>query len=701
MTHPVAENLLLLGDQARSARYVAICRHKAEDFARNVRGGAMLSKRLIFRDGWAIIKVAQGRRKIVIYTEAGFCTYEFFTSELIEPNYLYTPPYDGTPAFSVCGKGSFHKLGSTEEHTPLVNLCAGCDDDPGNPDPGEENLPYSLMSCETNAGLADMKTPDFWNIVKTQPYIWFNDFLGEKFVIGGHDNAPGYKQNRMLNRYNAKGPSGWSGSLYSVGNQIPMAFLGDQYTPYSQGGFTPGAGELMWGGALVHTANYELICCVDQNNNWKFWETGDWSVSPPPRLVTKAVGLGLTISHGLQTLQFNNDGTKAVAILTEYKDAVLDKSSNEVYKALASGSPFPGGLAYGSGNVGVAYGGSKTLAQEEQSWLIEYEINAYEDQGGDWQVDVTVGRQNRFESTGEWILAADYLGEDYAFDENTTYPAGSLVAAFFEVYYDNIFGLTNAGSYWPDDCNTIVSGAIKIKVRTAIGWDTIQTMVMQDSLRTYVQLSAVQDEYGNAQHGFVQDQAEGSDATSAHFLELRFDTINAMNLKNLSWVRYRFYQTNPTTTSAGELYSSAIEVWHENKRVHIEQLRDPAHDVNTFNGDPTWPRQNFDPLPAYAIELLAPLAYSTFYPRLRGQFAWHPKGHWATCQPLTPVPAAQDGDPQTDDFYMVDVVHAKNKTYSHKELYNNAFGDSRDYNYYNDDVNYRGVFMTAGLFRDP
>lgn len=74
------EQILLLGDKAESAKYVRFCQHKASAFEAHLPRLATLNKRLALRNGWAWIKVANGRRKIIIYTEAGEALYEFFTS---------------------------------------------------------------------------------------------------------------------------------------------------------------------------------------------------------------------------------------------------------------------------------------------------------------------------------------------------------------------------------------------------------------------------------------------------------------------------------------------------------------------------------------------------------------------------------------------------------------------------------------------
>lgn len=705
MIFPPAENLLLLGDQALSARWVRLCRHKAEDFARRLHGGETLSHKLQLPDGWAVIKVAKGRRKIIIYTESGHCFYEFFTSNLIDPEYFYTPPWDGDGvAFSVCGKGSYHRLGSGKTATPLVDLCTGCGDGDAD-DPGEVALPYSLKDCGSTVGLDDMQTTKYWNMVKAMQNIWYQDFKGDKFVIGGQDNVPYFKQHQMLTRYNTRrdllpgGGYGWF--LFSVGSQIPTAYTVDSFEPYAQGGFTPTAQQ--WGGALLRTTNFELICTVDRNNEWKFWETGDWSSVAPPKIETKTLGLNpVLISHGMQTVKFNNDGTRAMVVLTEFQQTVPYKSGGDVYKATQGQFQ---GLEYGSGNVDIGYGGSKALARDDMPWLEEIEITPFETGGGaDWDVNVAFGsvsKRLRFSQGQDWVLAADYLGADYVHvdgQNETTYPADSIVIMTLEVVYDSVHGLTvGATPYWPDDANVYIQTAIKIKIWTGTGWDTIRTMVMSDNVHTYTSSSVALDQYGNPEAGWQTDMIPGNDGTGGYYLAIRSDTLNAINLKTLSWVKYRFYQTQPGATSNTRVGSSAIEVWHKNALAHrSEEIRAP-HGSDTFTqDDPPFPRTNYLALPQAQVELWDASNWTVLQLLFRGQFAWHPKGHWAVCCPLTPIPPFQ----LASNFYMVDIVHAAGKSYSHKDLYNNAFGDNRDYTYYNDNDNYRGVFMTAGLFRD-
>jgi hypothetical protein len=712
MTFPVAENLLLLGDQALSARWVRFCRAKAMDFEKNITGVEMLSKRLILPDGWAIVKVAKGRRKIIIYTESGFCFYEFWTSELIEVNYLYTPPWDGDGVnFSVCGKGSYHRLGAGKTSTPLVEACTGCGDGDID-DPGEELLPYSKRNCGTEVHLDDMKTPDYWNLVKMQQYIYFPGFKGDKFVIGGHDNAPYFKQRQMLTRYNVRndimpgGGFGWF--LISVGSQIPSAYTVDGFTPFAQGGFTPGS-ERIWGGCLHYPSgpsSFEIVSCVDQDNVWRFWEAGDWSAGSPPKVVTRNIGINTSLfTHGMQTIHYNNNGTKACALWNEFQLAKQDKSGNDVYKAVLGVFQ---GLPYGSGNVDVSYGGSKTLALDEMPALVEWDISVIE-ASGDWDANVSSGTLRvRFKAGQDWVLAADYLGADYIYDDNgtpVTYPAGSLVIAVMDAQYDNIKGLTiGVTPYWPDDGDVYVSSAIHIKIERLGVFETVRTMVMQQNVYTYPTPSPINDELGNPQAGWATDMVPGDDGTGDGTTKLlRSDVINAFELKTLSWVRYRFYQTTEGPTSEDTVGSSCIEVYQKNALINRTEIVNTPHPADVFSGDePTWPFADHSALTLTEVELLTAVNATVFDPLLRGQIAWHPKGHFAVCEPLTPIPPFQvdDGNPATDDFFMVDIVKAAGKSYSHKDLYNNAFGDTRQYSFYNDNTNYRGVFMTAGLFRD-
>lgn len=707
MRIPPTENLILLGDQGLSARHIRECRAKVEDFRKRVPKGAVWSYKLIFRDGWAVLKVAQKRHKIIIYTEAGSCTYEMFTSELIEVNYLYTNPYDGTTNnLSVCGKGSFHTIGSAKKTAGLIDLCPGCGDGDAD-DPAEIPLAWSMKDCNTNAGLADMQTTDMWNVLKTQPALWYQGFLGEKFVIGGLDNALYYKPRLMKTRFNARtdpipgGGFGWV--LYTVGGRVPSAFLWDQFEPYSVGGITPGAGEYTYGGAICNTPTTELIFTVNGANTWYFWPTGDYSVTPPVRVETVAVGLGPTIDWGLETIQFNSTGTRGVAVLTETALGVNDDQGGIVYKAIQDTFK---GITYGSGNVDNTYLGTKEQVREERPWLIEYNIAPFDDVSGDWQVNVTVGYQNRFLATNEWIMAADYLGSGFQ------WPKDSLVIATCEVYYEDAHGLTvGATPYWPDDMSVYMYALMHIKVwnATLAQFDTIRTFLMTDNLFTYPQPTIPYlDPFGNNQYGFQKDMIPGDDGTGGYYLALRTDTINALNLKTLSWVRYRFYQTQPGATTDTRVGSSCIEVWHKNNLAERKEQINSPHGPTTFSGSydqfgveqVVHPRVGWSPLTDDEIELWTPVAYSMFDPLLRGQFAWHPKGHFAVATPLTPIPPFQPDQDVPGDYFMCDIVQAHGNRTSNQALYNEAFGDTRTKAFYNDSSDYRGVFMTAALFRD-
>ena len=99
------EHLILLGDEAGAARHVPMARLCARQLALRLTKGAVLSQKLAFRDGWALIKVRAGRSRIVIYAESPQVQYEFFTSEGILGNLLASPPYDDESIYGTFAAG--------------------------------------------------------------------------------------------------------------------------------------------------------------------------------------------------------------------------------------------------------------------------------------------------------------------------------------------------------------------------------------------------------------------------------------------------------------------------------------------------------------------------------------------------------------------------------------------------------------------
>lgn len=693
MKRGAIEQLILLGDKQLAVKWVAFVRHKAIDFARQLTRGACLNHKVPLPNGWAKIQVADGRRKLIIYCEGGALSYEFFTSELIEPYYVYTPPYDGTSNnFSVCGKGSFHQFRGSWKSTPLVNLCHNCND-AGPPDPGEEALSYPLMNCNTNVGLDSMKSPDYWDVLKFQKQFWYPGWRGDKFVTCGLDVVPYNKRNQMLSWINARvdflpgGGFGWR--LFANGfAEPPKVWNWDGYTPIAQGGPTRGVGDYFYGGCVRSSGNHQIVIMVDGNGKFYAWEAGDYSVTPPARIETVTPSYDPVIETGFSTFQFSSDATKAVATCIEYRQSRKDKDNNDVYKAL-QGTFL--GLDYGSGNVGSGYGGSKRLAQEDLPVLVEVSLNVWEDEFGEWQFSVTLEKETKYDTLQEWIIAADYIEDVPGFER------GTLVALFNELYYDPTDGyMVGVSPHFPENYNTAFSRAIVFKYfdTDTQTWQEIRRFAMTTGITQFYSIPAVNDPYGNPQAGLGFSTISNG---GSGLLPLHDAQINALNLKTLSLSLYKFQRLNPNgTTSSTEANGQRLEVWAYNQLAHTEEKYDSTHGVMTF--DFGWPVSGHIKLPYNLYEVQAGNAASMFEPKYRGQFTYHPKGHWAINNVILPIPDFQQS---ADDFFMLDVIKLANgQKFKHQDLYNSAFTDTRQVSYYNDEDDYRGVFMTAGIWRD-
>ena len=162
-SHGAIEKLILLGDKGAASRLYPVVLHKALEYAKQVTPGAVLAKKMLFKNGWARIQVREGRRRIVIYAESGGIEYEFFTSNFIDDSVMGTPPFIGTNGYgySVCGGGSKHQLTlKAAKSQPLVELCFGCSDTPEGDEP---ETPWPKEDCETNEGLQFMTHEDAWD----------------------------------------------------------------------------------------------------------------------------------------------------------------------------------------------------------------------------------------------------------------------------------------------------------------------------------------------------------------------------------------------------------------------------------------------------------------------------------------------------------------------------------------------------------
>lgn len=682
------EQLILLGDKTKAAQLVPIVRAKAIDFARQLTAGACLNHKIPLPNGWAKIQVREGRRKLIIYVESGGVLYEFFTSELIDEKVLGTPPnLGGANPLSICGRGSFHKIfPSSAQSKPLVDLCVGCVDG-GDPAEDPESITWPVESCETNTGLQYMKTPFIWNWGKTPFHIWYSNGRGDKFVVSQHDVNAYYSRRKLMGRYN--GDILLRNQQYiSDGSFQPLVFTYDGYAPSSW--FSPemAAGRKRRKACIVSNGVHNIMVMVDNLGKWYAWEAGQYaSEGDIPRVETVEPSYDYRIEAALGTWNFNSDGTRAVAVALERENTPLDDGGNVVYKATIDEIE---GEDLGYGNVGVGFGGAKHLAKEDSPVLVEVSITVGLNEALDWTFSVSIIRTERYADTGNWFMAADYLAED----DRLPYPKDTLVALMFEMQYDTTDGLFLGGTHFPDDIHCLIDTAVKTMAYKTIilDWELIQHYPMYGGVRVYPQTAIYNDGYGNPVEVFT------SDLPGTANTKLYTGTIRALNLKTLSMHMLR-EQINSLTGGSPIARSFSSWVYAYNELVEFKD--DPDITQGSVEYEFVWPTVNRAPIPASYLAMISVYAENHIQAYWLNQFTWHPKGHWSINHSLYPAPSWER------DYWQTDIVNTRiagaDRRTTHKALYNAAFGDTRDYPYYDDETEpdaYRGVFRTTGLWRD-
>jgi len=688
------EKLILLGDKGASARHVPEARHKAIEYAKQLLPGAFLSKKLLFRDGWAAIQVTNGRRRIIIYTEAGEATYEFFTSELIASNVTGTPPHIGTGGYnvSVCGKGSFHKIRKkATESTPLVNLCSGCTDTlPGN----DPESPIPLEDCNTNEGLIYMTTTEAWDYKKAQVQVWWSNNQGSEFVICQSDVDSYYSRRCLQARYNGSFIYRAT-EFYSDGSYYPVAFRDNEPEPFAYGSPNMPAGRKRRKACIVNSEGFKIMVMVDNKGTFYAWEAGAYdNPGDIPRVDTVTPAYNVLIEDGLGTFNFNSNGSKAVAVGIERVQTPLEDGIDVVYKATI-GQLEGHDWGLGRDNASTPYG--THLAKEDRPHLVEVTITVGKDTlTGEWTFDVVVSLSERQADTGKWFVAADYL----IGDKRLPYPKDTLVVMTAEAQYDTSMpnGLfLTPGGYFPDDVNAVIDTALAteayIKIESVWTWVQIEHYPMYGNVFVYPGVTIpYTDPFGNTGETWVAGQKD----EPTEFRTLHARTIRAMNLRTLSFLFLNEVILNHTLSTSNNARSYQTQVIAYNEEVEKREVIDPSQGIPSFEF--AWPTANRAPIPSSYLALLSIFAENLYQVEWLNQFNWHPKGHWSINHYNYPVPSLSVNN------WQVDIVNTriggKDIRTTHKDLYNAAFGDNRDDSYYNDNTHYRGVFRTAGLWRD-
>ncbi len=694
------EQIYPLGDEAESARWVSYARHKANELAKRVNEIATLSQRLQIPNGWIVLKVKKGRRKYFIYTEPGRASYEFFTTEDVITQPFGSPLYnEGFPnplEAYVCGKFTNVEMKGLEPSAaPLVEFCG--EECPG--DNAELDPTWPIYDCADMDGEALLKTPTAWQNQRAYEHLWFPGNDGGLFVTSAAGSVPGYSGIGKLSRFN-----------YSVG-QVSERFwedIGYDLKPsiYAWNATSPsayGAPELTEPNYYRHAATINregitFMVMADTEGQFYFWRAGLYADGevPSDQYVQVTPQYPAWVEKGLSQWNFNSDASRAVCCPWRETDPPLTEGGEIPYK-VAENTYLKADPAWPLA--------CRVNAKEDEPGLIEVAIDIEVLQDGSFLPTVVVVRDERFSQSGEYAVAADYLVND----ERLPYAADTLVMLTYDlwIYNGDYNWLDESNWYYPDDYSAIVRDGLVLKC-----WafdEELQDFewkeVARDKLITRwdVAMWAV-----NAGTQWVINPACGGGSASGETITeytinqfVFAGTISNINLKTLTWARRCQVPVNPMTASDFYLGDEYIAY----NQVALTKFDEEAIEAQPAEWDTLdYVRADLDKLELWSNGYHAALDTMPFM----GQ-SWHPKGHWAMSSPVLDVDKIP-GWTEITGVRVADVVNFRIKgndiVLTHKDLYNAAYGDTREYTYYSafdrPETLWEGAgtFRSFGIFRD-
>lgn len=697
------EQVFLLGDEGESARWVALVRHRADDIARRLFGVATLTQRVMLPNGWAIIKIRRGRRKYFIYTEPGGPGYEFFSSEDIYIFPYGSPPHNDPQAdLYICGKFSWHKAeGGEIKSQPLVEFCGeSCPDD---------NLTlevtWPVVDCDSVAYEDLTKTPTGWQNQRSWEHVWYPGNSGGTFVISAAGAVPGYSSIGKLSRWNAGVGEVQKRFFEDVGFDLKPGLYGYRAT-------TPSA----YGAPALTEPNYYRRACTlvkdgitfivmtDSEGEFYFWKAAVYAGNEVPQgeyvKATPPYPTWADRPNGKQFWNFNKDGTKAVCCPFTRYDAPNRKNGDASYKYslntfLRADVSWPEAC--------------RTRAKEYEPGIFEISIDVIIYADGSFEPVLTSIREERFSVNGHYSVAADYLIND----ARLPYPEDTLVMLTYDLWIEGgDYDWLNASSYYyPDDYSAITRDGLVILAE--VFDEDIQQYVWEEAERTKLvcrwnvgmwatSLGATY-ETEDPLCGSPSPTAIGDTITEYSILYYGFAaTISNLNLKTLSWVRRCNVPYDPFTASdiyVGDEYVAYGEV--------VETRGDPE----AIAGQPTlWETLGYVRADLTKYELFSNGYHNCLDSAPYMGMSWHPKGHWSASTPVINIDDIPGWSGHVTGVRVVDMVNfrinGQDVRTTHKDLFNAAFGSTREYTYYSDfdDPNSKyegfGTFRTFGIFRD-
>jgi len=690
------EQILLLGDDAAAARWLPLVRHKVEMLRRRLGAKRLLVEKLRIPAGWAVIKVTRARSKLIIYADPIGVSYEFFTSEALRrANIEY---FGGTPSFDgfSCGRGSFHVFrGENVVSAPLVDYSSTGTPAPDGPD-GEPLWP--TRSCNRNAGGAgEMKTRSpFWTDQATYRHTAQANRNGT-FALVGWNSLPGSVPVGNWSRVNYGLAEGGRLS-YSTEYHPVVVYNAKSFSPVHVGIpadlWPPGSSNDAPAAAATYTSDggYGFVIMTTSQGLLYVWRLKQYETfviqsadyvkvelpSPTWALLEKGVG------------SFRSDARRFASIPMATSQSPPTADGEISYSAFSC-----------VGNSFGRFAPDSPVADlnephfERAPGLVEYsiyvELTLHDGIEG---IEVSVNRiyDEWVETSGRYIVGADYL---YA-DARLPHPEGTLVMVDMEVYRtSDALGQPNSGLLYeppggvtpqvPDHVDTTLRSFYKISARDGGAWVELHRIpTLFDADMAYVtETRSIQCQSGGPLRWFQADSLRvGTTYTY-------FGALMALDLKSLSWATYGHM---PSAAGTAAPYLSGIEVVAYGEVVHQE--------FDAGFAAPEWSPGDMVECETEYREIWAVVHHETRIPFRWMAFSTHPKGHWSFAS--QPMQVWQES-PWASIPKQVDIINVrqggKDVRFTHKDLYNAAFGDSRDYNYYVTDEP-GGTFRTFGLFRD-
>lgn len=672
-----------------AARYIPVARAKARDLAKRLLKGALLSEKMVFRDGWALIKVKKDRQRIVIYAESPQITYEFFTSEGIYGRILASPPFDEGSVYGtfVCGRGSYHEFarGGSVKSKALVELCGTCETEPIDP-LQPDVFPWPVYDCDDIAGEQEMRTHYAWQNQRSWEYVWWQNNHGKRFVTSAAGAVPCYNSIGRISRMNYGHVLVDQAFIEDTGLDLRPSLYEGSNTQASAHGAPTLPAPNWWRRACIQTVSgVDYFIMNDAAGNFHFWPAGDYGGTEVPSEVVKSVTPNYPswVDGGVALWNYNKDGTLAVCCPYEKFDPPLSKAGETVYKDC-----WIGGYRVRPGDPGVT---SVCECKEDSPGLIEVLLGIVEIDG-DWYPSVTIVRNERFSETGIYYISADYAFSD----ARLPYPEDTLVMLAYDLYILGGNYFLDGGGYYPDDFAGTLRGAFVINAWMEGAWQFIRRIA-----------TTMDSKWKKGGTGGYFPRPDGGGSFFGYndyfgvFSIFDFGyaaTVSSLNLRSLSW-----YQTRQRY-SGGTNGMGPNDWWYLQSEVYAyNQLE---HEINPFAqaGEPTWNTDGFVRVLPERRELWS-VAFRGALPHYpAGQICVHPRGHWAVSS--AQYPAGYDG------AWMIDVVNVrlsgKDVKHRHQDLYNAAFNDNRDIDYYiqlgEDEPEGKdaplGMFSTFGIWRD-